>query len=131
MTLDLKSPDYESLDFANASTNTTYAAGEMHVVTDIIGVFVENVGTTSQAAEPDNYPNGPNGTLITEAARVTLPKESGAGMDMAKGLDVFYDATAKQLTVDSTGNTKCANVRTAVATDDTEVDVSFNGTGLP
>lgn len=129
--LNLLSPNYESLDFANASTNTTYSAGEMHVVGALIGVFAQNVGTVDDEAEPVNFPNANNGTFIHEAARINLPKETGSGMDMAQGLGVFYDAAEQRLTVDSTSNTKCASVRTAVGTADAFVDVVFNGAGIP
>jgi len=129
--LNLLSPDYESMDFANDTTDVTFAAGEMHVLDETIGVFAQNVGTVDQEGEPINFPNANNGTFIHKAARINLPKETGAGFDMAQGLEVFYDATNKRLTVDSTNNTKCASVRTAVATDDAFVDVSFNGAGIP
>ncbi len=110
----------KSLTFTNAATNATYAAGAMTVIGSTIGVAVENVGTSGQAAS-DTYPNGPDGVLVYEAEKIVLAKETGAGMDFSAGDVIYYDAANKRVTATSTGNTACGRVLEDASTSATEV----------
>lgn len=110
----------KTLKYTNTSGSVTYTAGEMTVIGETIGAFIEAVGT-SGAAESDTYPNGPDGMLVYEAEKVSLPKADGAGLGFSAGDLAYYDATNKELTPTTTSNTKCAVVLEDTATSATEV----------
>ena len=110
----------KTLSFTNTATNVTYAAGDMIVIGSTVGVVVENVGTSSQAIS-DTYPNGPDGVLVYEAEKIVLPKSTGTGESFSEGDRVYYDASAKNITSTSTGNTLCGRALESAGTADTEV----------
>lgn len=110
----------KTLAFTNAATNATLAAGDMTLVGDTIGVVVEAVGTSGQAAS-ETFPNGADGVLVYEAEKIVLPKATGAGQSFGAGDVVYFDASAKNLTTTGTGNTKCGRALEAASTSATEV----------
>ena len=110
----------KTLTFTNASTNTTYSAGDMMVIGSTIGALVEDVGTSGQAVS-DTYPNGPDGVVVYHAEKIVLPKMTGVDESFAIGDKIYYDSTEKKITAVSTANTLCGRALEDVGTSDTEV----------
>lgn len=91
---------------ARTDAETAYSAGEMTVVGDTIGVVVED------AAENSDF------VLVYSAEKIVAPKAAGAGF--SPGDTVYYDAAARNVTDESTGNTKCGRALAAAESADTE-----------
>ena len=78
---------------------------------------------------PEDAATGDPGVCIFQAERITLEKKTGeshAVMDV-----LYYDtATSKLTKTNSTADVKCARCLVAAGTNDTEVEVVFDGRGI-
>lgn len=120
--LNCKSDEITSFEHTNAVTDSTFSAGDMYVIEDTIGVFLEDVGTSGAAVGGDGaaFPHGPKGSFIYQAKSIYLPKEAGASMGFTQGDKAYFNAvtaTSAELTTVSTGNTLAAIAQETVATD--------------
>lgn len=84
-------------------------AGQMAKVGTIIGVAFAT------------YASGATGVLMTEGIFTGLAKASGTGEVWAQGDILYWDDTNKNLTKNSTGNTRAATVIEALGTGGTGV----------
>jgi len=94
---------------AMTGTGESYSAGEMIKVGDTIGIVVEDVAENSEFV------------LVYEAEKVIAPKATGTGVSLSVGDSVYYDATAKEVTNSSSGNTLCGKALESAGDNDDEV----------
>jgi hypothetical protein len=128
MTCEIRSDNWRTLDYVEVATNSTNAKLLLLVIQNTIGFFLENVGTSGQAKDPDaGYPNGAYGELIYEAEKVVVDKVTGAGIDFTMGDDVYYDAAGatNKVTTVTTANTKCGKALETVGTDAVQVEIDL------
>ena len=95
-------------------------AGEMTVVSDVVGVYVEagDAGDTK--------------AFITRADGILVPKATGTGTAIAQGDKVYFDTAVTTgvggVTEDPTGNALCGYCKEAATTTDAVVLISLDGT---
>ena len=106
---------YASLVFTAA---TTYAAGEIFAIEDIVGVT------------PKAITSGDDGVIIYQAAKILVACvaiTSGNLASFAEGCKVYFDAADKEVNPDSSGNTLCGIVVVAPAVGDETVLIHLMG----
>ena len=92
---------------ATTGANETVSAGQMTVVSDTIGVVVEDAGHSSPFV------------LVYEAEKIVAPKATG--VSFGPGDKVYFDGTARKVTAVAPGNTLCGVALAAAGSNDTEV----------
>lgn len=116
--------EYETFQFDNNSSSVTYTRGVLYKLGQMVGTFLNNVGTSGDVTS-ETYPDANSGAFVQTCPKIIVQKGTKALDIFSTGDKVFLDTTLVAASTDG-GSWDCFGFALeAAGSTDTELEMKI------